>query len=324
MAPADEFEPPTEPPHGFGDDDHDERSRALRRRPRPELLEWVGSSLGGRVVGTRARKGGSTSAIHEVRIAAADGRAPTTVILRSYVLAHVIEEEPDLVEQEERSLSLLGPASDLPTPAVLATDPYGTATGTPCLVMSRLAGRVDWFPAPAHLDGWLERLADVLVTLHDTPVPSDHGLPDFDPYEPNHWDPPPWLADPTRWDRAVELFHGAPLDDERRLIHRDYHPGNVLWTRRRVTGVVDWPVARIGPPSTDAFWCYLNLLPRFGPGVADRFLAIWEERSGRTYHPWAEVVLAVDVLDSRDDRRTPERVVLEERLARGLAALGVT
>ena len=311
------FEPPSEPPHGFGDD---ARSRALRRRPRRETLEWVESMLEGRVVGVRARKGGSTSAIHEIRLAASSG-IRTTVVLRDYVLAWIVEEEPDLVEREMRSLALLE-RTELPTPRLLAADPDGTVAGTPCLVMSRLPGQVEWFPETAHLDRWVEELADVLVPLHATALPTSHGLGRFDPYEPDSWDPPPWMHDANLWERAVAAFHAPPLDDEQVLIHRDYHPGNVLWSRRRVSGVVDWPVACCGPSSADAFWCFVNLLPRFGRDVAERFLATWEERSGRTYHPWAEVVLLVDVLDSRDERRTPERVVLEERLAQGLSALG--
>lgn len=315
-APA--FEAPTAPPHGFGDDEH---SRVLRRRPSDDVLRLVGSALGDGVgvERTRARKGGSTSAIHEVRLSTNE-----TVVLRSYVVPWIIEEEPDLVDQEVRALSLLT-ATDLPTPELLAADPHGSATGgVPCLVMSRLPGRVEWFPQPGdHLGRWLEQLADALVLLHATLLPNDHGLSPFDPYKPQRWEPPPWMHDPTRWERAVEAFHAPPLDHEQVLIHRDYHPGNVLWSRRRLSGVVDWPVARIGPSSADAFWCFVNLLPRFGRGVAERFLHIWEERSGRTYHPWAEVVFAIDVFDGRDAERTNERAVLEERLAQNLAELGI-
>ena len=314
MSSSPDFEPPSEPPHGFGDD---ERSRALRSRPSPEVLAWVAREIGEPVTGVRARRGGSTSAIHEVRFA-----SRPTVVLRSYVVGWIFEEEPDLVEREVRALRLLERVA-LRTPEVLAADVDGAASGVPSLLMSRVPGRVEWHPDPRSVDRWLEGLADNLVPLHETRLPSDHGLGPFDPYEPSSWDPPPWMRDPSLWDRAVEAFHAPPADEQRLLIHRDYHPGNVLWTRRRgVTGVVDWPVTCVGPPSADAFWCFVNLLPRFGVDVADRFLRTWEERSGRTYHPWAEVVLAVDVLDSRDDARTPERMVLEERLARGLAALG--
>ena len=312
------FQPPIEPPHGFGDD---ARSRRLRARPSSDVLAWIERELGARVTATRARRGGSSSAIHEVRVASRRGGARTTVVVRTYVLEWVIEEEPDLVAREARMLQCLGPVA-LPTPSLLAVDTDGRASGVASLLMSRLPGRVEWFPDVTRMDAWLERLADNLIPLHGTALPADHGLGRFAPYAPDRWEPPAWMQDPKLWDRAVDAFHAPPADEEQVLIHRDYHPGNVLWTRRRVSGVVDWPVGCLGPPSVDAFWCYVNLLPRFGPDVAERFLATWERRAERTYHPWAEVVMAVDVLDSRDDRRTPERVVLEERLARGLAALG--
>ena len=319
MSSSTRFQPPLDPPHGFGDD---ARSRQVRARPSPSLLRWVERELAARVVGTRARRGGSTSAIHEVRLESPAG-ARTTAVLRSYVLDFVIEEEPDLVPREAKVLRMLEPIA-LPTPTLLATDPDGQASGVPSLVMSRLSGRVTWHPDPATFDAWLDGLADNLVTLHATTLPDDHGLGRFDPYEPRSWTPPPWMQDASRWERAVAAFHAPPVDDQQLLIHRDYHPGNVLWTRRSgVTGVVDWPVACLGPPSADAFWCFVNLLPRFGVDVAERFLTRWAQRAGRTYHPWAEIVLAVDVLDSRDDERTFERVVLEDRLARGLAELGL-
>jgi hypothetical protein len=166
-------------------------------------------------------------------------------------------------------------------------------------------------------------LAEVVVPLHGAPttaLPEDFRR--FDPYEPSEWSPPPWMRDPTLWERAVEVFHAPPLDSEQVLIHRDYHPGNVLWSRKRITGVVDWPALCRGPSSADAFWTFVNLLPRFGLDVAERWLATWARVEGRTYHPWAEVVLLVDVLDPPYERRPLERVVLEDRLARGLAALG--
>jgi aminoglycoside phosphotransferase (APT) family kinase protein len=308
------FERPVEPPHGFGDD---ERSRALRKRPDRTVLAWLEGALGARVTGTRARKGGSSSAIHEVRL-----RDGTRVVLRRYVLEWVFEEEPDIVEREAGNLTLLE-GVDVPTPRVLAADLDGTRSGgTPCLVMSRLPGQVEWFPAAAHLDRWLERLAEVAVPLHAARPPT--AFRPFDPYEPNDWAAPPWMRDPTRWERAVEVFHAPPLDPEAVLIHRDFHPGSVLWSRRRVSGVVDWPALCVGPSSVDAFWTFVNLLPRLGLDVAERWLSTWERVEGRTYHPWGEVALLVDVLDGRDDQRTPERVALEDRLARGLAELGVT
>ena len=42
----------------------------------------------------------------------------------------------------------------------------------------------------------------------------------------------------------------APLV-HRTLVHGDYWPGNLLWQRGRLTGVVDWEEPRLGDPSRD-------------------------------------------------------------------------
>jgi aminoglycoside phosphotransferase (APT) family kinase protein len=120
----------------------------------------------------------------------------------------------------------------------------------------------------------------------------------------------------------VAVFHAPPMDTERVLIHRDFHPGNVLWRSGRVSGIVDWQDMSVGPASVDAAWCRLNLLAWLGRDVADRFLRTWEEISGRRFHPWAEVVLYVDVLGGRRVRPPRERLALESILAADLAELG--
>jgi aminoglycoside phosphotransferase (APT) family kinase protein len=126
---------------------------------------------------------------------------------------------------------------------------------------------------------------------------------------------------PGLWRRAVEVFHGPRLDADRTFIHRDY-PGNVLWHRRRVSGVVDWQAASLGPRSVDVFHCRRNLIDRFGLEVGDRFVEVWEAVSGARYHPWAEVVMLVDAIGRAPETRTDRaRRDLERALARSLAAL---
>lgn len=303
------------PPHGFGDTP---RTRVLRARPPAAALAWVERALSARVLGHRALKGGSSSAIHRLRVMphGADGTV-RTVVLRRYVLEELNEEEPDIAACEARALQLLGASHHLVTPAVLAVDETGEHAGVPSLVMSCVPGRLDWFPSD--LDRWLHGLVDVLPAVHATALPDAHGLRGFFPYEPERWEPPAWMRQPALWDRAVEMFHGPVLDPQRVLIHRDYHPGNVLWRRGRVSGVVDWQSACVGPPSVDAWTCHGNLLGRFGLETADRFVRMWEAASGETFHPWVAVVMSVDGFDWADKPR--DRHDMEAVLARSLAAL---
>jgi aminoglycoside phosphotransferase (APT) family kinase protein len=241
-----------------------------------------------------------------------------SVVLRRYVIATVVDEQPDIAAREACVLQFVERAA-VPTPRMLALDPTGTESGAPAMVMSRLAGRLDWSPADA--DRWLRGLAGVLPAFHALPLDNGPGLSEFRPYDPESWAAPMWMQRPALWERAVEVFHGPPIDHERVFIHRDFHPGNVLWRRGRVTGVVDWQAGCIGPPSVDAFWCRVNIMGSFGLDLADRFITVWQKISGRTYHPWAEVVMLLDVMAWPVERTRREGADLEHALAQRLSEL---
>jgi len=131
--------------------------------------------------------------------------------------------------------------------------------------MTALPGRVDWMPSD--LDSRLDRLVDVLPVIHATFVPC--GCPH--PVVPAARAGPGAAVDaasPGPWESAIEIYLGPAPTTDRMLIHRDHHPGNVLWARRSVTGIVDWVNASLGA-----------LEAGVGPGsassttVAARFLA---------------------------------------------------
>jgi aminoglycoside phosphotransferase (APT) family kinase protein len=106
------------------------------------------------------------------------------------------------------------------------------------------------------------------------------------------------------------------------FIHRDFHPGNVLWRRGRVTGVVDWASASISPACVDVGHCRGNLVP-YGMEVVERFTAMWERRSGTRFDPWADLVTIVGFLDGLcdDPPAEPERSAIEDALAEAVAEL---
>ena len=53
-------------------------------------------------------------------------------------------------------------------------------------------------------------------------------------------------------------------------------------------------------------------------------VTVWEELSGDDYHPWAETVMLVDIIDGATRRGEPEQLLhgFEDRLGQRLAALG--
>ena len=116
------------------------------------------------------------------------------------------------------------------------------------------------------------------------------------------------------------MYHGLAPDYTAVSIQRDFHPGNVLW-RRGTRRVVDWQAASIGPAWADVAHCRVNLF-RYGFEVADRFTDIWEQLSGRSYHPWAEVVGIIGFLDGLREESHSDDSVMEEALARAVAGVG--
>ena len=188
--------------------------------------------------------------------------------------------------------------------------------------MSRLPGRVDW--SPPDLDGWLRRLAGLLPPIHAAtlPPPGAGVIRPFVPYEQGCYQPPGWARWPGVWTRAVAWFRRPAPDGlgagPEVFVHRDF----VLWRRGRVSGVVDWASAGVGPGWVDVGYCRGSLFA-YGLEVADRFTAIWERLSGRRFHPWADVVTIIGGLDDlRDDLPSArERPVVEDALARAVAEL---
>ena len=306
---------PASPAHGYDDDD--ETRRLLRSRPPRNTLQWAAAALGGgTVTSARPLRGGTSSAMHLLTVARTGGGAER-VVLRRYVRNGPDADEPDIAENEQRALRFTAELH-LPTPELIACDPTGARAGVPSLLMSRLAGRVDW--VPSDVERWLRRLVEILLPVHAAPVPPAGFIRPFAPYAQRRYDPPAWSHRPRVWRRAVDIFHGPSLDDAQVFIHRDFHPGNVLWTRRTVSGVVDWQDASIGPPSVDVGHCRWNLL-RYGQEVADRFTTLWERETGVVYHPWADVVAIVGFLDGLRDEPPREHLVVEAALGRAVAAL---
>jgi len=90
-----------------------------------------------------------------------------------------------------------------------------------------------------------------------------------------------------------------------------------------VSGVVDWPRASTGPPSADVGHCRANLFP-YGAAAVARFTQAWEDLTGATYNPWADVVTIIGFLDGLREEAPPagERDLVEDALVQAVTALG--
>jgi prepilin-type processing-associated H-X9-DG protein len=281
------------PPHGFEltPDDHE----LLRGEPPAPALRWCEGAVGrgAEVIGLAPLPGGTASAVHAVDVRDSRGHV-RRLVLRRFVRRDWLEEEPDAPRREAMALEIVD-RCPVPTPQLLALDARAESTDVPALLMTRLDGSIEW--DPAELEPFLGRLAAVLPDIHATTIPPGAALPDYLPYQPRPARPPSWSARPEVWLRAFEVFDGPAPRHERCLIHRDYHPGNVLWADGAVSGVIDWSNASVGSPNADIGHCRLNLAGYIGIEAAERFLEI----TGRdNYHPYWDIVAALGGFEERD------------------------
>jgi aminoglycoside phosphotransferase (APT) family kinase protein len=312
--------------------------RLLRRRPPAAALRWAVAPFGpgARVVAVRPLPS-AWLANHAVDVAdAAD--ATHQLVLRRWARPGWDDEDPDFTAARESAiLELLAP-TPVPAPALVAADPDAAACDVPALLLGRLpGGPPDLHADPATL---VAGLAAALPPIHAVAVGSaggaagsggsgQPGRPLAPPptrvvplyhrfYEPETLVPPAWSTWPGLWEQAFAVAAGPPPDDLACFIHRDYHPGNTLWSGGRLTGVVDWIGGSWGPPSVDLGHMRVNLAADLGLAVADRFLAAHRALTGFDHHPWWDVASAVDVAPETG----PDWRGVEDLVAVALALLG--
>ncbi len=301
-------------PGAHGSDDG-ETTRALQRvAPPAEALEWVVKVAGARSVEVAERMpGGSSLAMHRVTVTFENGHT-ARLVLRRYVRPEQVAEHPDVAAHEATVLELVERIAT-PTPLLIGVDPTGELAGTPAVLMTELDGRPDWSAGMR----WMHQLVEVLDGVHDIDADTASMVGPLAVYRQESYALPKWVTKPEVWERAIEIFHGPTLDDDRTFIHRDFYPGNVLWHRKTVTGLVDWESASIGPRSIDVAHCRYNLL--FDRSDATEvFTREWERHTGRTFNRWADTAVIIGLLDSQ--RRHPpakrERFDIETMLQRAI------
>jgi aminoglycoside phosphotransferase (APT) family kinase protein len=254
----------------------------ITRFPPAAALAWVATAVGpgARVVSVRRLIGGITSSVHGLTVESRRGQHHH-LVLRRWVTTHPGDSPPDLVRREARTLEALS-ATDLPAPRLVAFDAEGSeAGGAPTLLMTRLPGHVHL--SPRDPDSWLRQMASALPRIHGLPI-------DAPPYE--SWldlaklRAPDWSRRSAAWRRAISLVRGEPPPHEARFIHRDFQHFNLLWSRERLTGIVDWVFASTGPMDVDVGHCRLNLAVLFSPEWAERFRVAYEAEAGRKVDPW--------------------------------------
>ncbi|MFF4458830.1 phosphotransferase [Streptomyces mirabilis] len=236
---------------------------------------WVAKQLpaGRSVRESTALRGGWSSQMR--RLTLDDG---TGLVLRSFVKPFYRRHAAGLLAREASVLTLLAPYEDVPTPELHAVDAAAEHCDHPSLLMSSLPGgvRVD----EEDLDRRVDLLARQLARIH-TVVPADRPRP----YQA--WTSPEGVRVPrgALWERAVDVIRREPPAYEGCFLHRDFHPGNVLFTGAgdtlRISGVVDWVETSWGPADLDVAHCSTALALLHGEAYGLGFRARYEAHGGR-------------------------------------------
>lgn len=237
--------------------------------------------------------GGISAKVYRVEIQGTGGLK--SVVLRQFTDLDLLKRQPDLVTREAESLRVAA-KTQVPTPELIATDETGEHCGLPSVLMSLLPGEA--VLQPADLNAWITGMAQALVQIHAVEAPSHP----WEYYTYNNIETllkPDW-SDLPIWDDALKIIKGSGPEVKHCLIHRDYHPTNILWHEGQVSGVVDWVNACRGPQGIDVGHCRLNLGLLHGVAVADQFLDAYRSLAGDsfTYDPYWDLVSLIEFLPS--------------------------
>ena len=259
-----------------------------RRRPSAEALTWVEKELGVRVVRFRRMTGGIVAAVHRLTVERESTGQREFVVLRQYG-----QHEDGDVEREAHVLRKAVEA-DLPAPRLLAASASGAeAGGYPSILMTRVPGRVDL--SPADPERWLGQMADVAARIHDSAIKA----PAFERWiDPSKLTVPATASRPAQWHALARALNEQESPYQPRFIHRDFQHFNLLWSRGKLSGVVDWGSASSGPSDIDVGHCRLNLAVLFSADWAEQFRLAYEAQAGRHVDPWWDLHALASYNDS--------------------------
>ena len=82
---------------------------------------------------------------------------------------------------------------------------------------------------------------------------------------------------PEVWTAAKDVVTAKAPRTEAVLLHGDYQHFNVLWSRGRLSALVDWSSSCIASPDLDVGHCRLNLAMLYSPEIAERFRRVNHE-----------------------------------------------
>lgn len=251
-----------------------ERAAHQQTRPSAEGLRRLAERVapGSVPVGYRRLGGGLATATGVVRLRTTS-RREIEVVLKRFPQRNDRE-----AAEEWRRLRFAG-RLPVPTPDPIAFDRTGEWFGGSSLVMSKLPGRPD--VVPSDLDRWIHEFARIQAAIHlarITHPPKGIGSPDdLTPILSRGLRSTPTVKTATAY---VERRFARAVRTDVVVAHGDPHPGNLLWSRRRISGVTDWRYAGMYPRGHEVAYARADIAVLAGLRAADAYLAAYEREAG--------------------------------------------
>lgn len=234
---------------------------------------WVekGLSEAERIENVVRLRGGWTSEMRRLDLSGPGGRR--SLVLRSFVKPFFVQHAEGLLTREATVLRLLG-ATDVPAATLVAVDATARHCDHPSLLMSLLPGTVRLDDQSA--DDRADLLARHLVRIHQLPVTARQRPRAYQAWaSPERVTLPAATERPELWQRAVDVIRREPPAYQGCFLHRDFHPGNVLFTGTaddlQISGVVDWVETSWGPADLDVAHCSTALALLHGISAGTQF-----------------------------------------------------
>jgi aminoglycoside phosphotransferase (APT) family kinase protein len=233
----------------------------------------------GRVVRVRPLRGGVSSAVHMVRLETADGARRDVVVRR--LNEYWQRTDPEHAAREFRLLEHLA-TTHLPVARPLWLDADGSVFGEPTIVMTRLPGRA--VMAPRDVEGFMRTMANTLADVHRVPIDELAFLIRQRDRVDRILNAQRTVEDSLQravWDALQVAWPRVSQTPGSSLVHADYWPGNLLWRRDLLVGVVDWENPRLGDATEDLATLRREMWLLFGPPAAERLTRYYEEAGGQ-------------------------------------------
>jgi aminoglycoside phosphotransferase (APT) family kinase protein len=245
---------------------------------------WVQSVLGADacIIDVQRLVGGWSSEMRRLQVRSDAGSR--SLVLRSFTKPFFIRHAEGLLNREAAILKLLEPSS-IPVATVLAVDAAGLQCASPSLLRTHLPGAIQL--QDEGVAARTELLAELLVKIHRLPVAEAARPRAYQVWtSPDRVRLPQDSACPELWMEALDVFRRPAPTYEGCFLHRDFHPGNVLFdqddrSQLRVSGVVDWVETSWGPADLDVAHCSTALALLHGAEVGLHFGELYGAAGGR-------------------------------------------